>query len=382
MNIEELFALARDKSVKGRTSLVGSVSDLYFGDQTDVTDRERALMTDILRQLINDVESSVRTALAERLADRADAPKDLVTALANDEIRVALPVLMRSIILDDADLLEIIRHRTMQHRLAIAMREQVSETVSDGLVATGESSVITRLLENAGARISQNTIEFLVERSQEIDVYRAPLLSRQELTPELAGRMYRWVSTALRRHILENFDVDQEELDASLGETIEALVADVRERARPGGRPVELAELLAHANALTPRFLIELLRERQISLFEGLLAEMAGLPMSSTRRFLYQPGGEALAILCKAVKISKRDFASIFLLSRQGRPGDKTVDPNEVPRVLEVYDRVRPAAAENIVKRWRHDPDYLAMVHLYTLEQFDDLDSKPLSATG
>lgn len=382
MNIEELFALARDKSVSSRTSLVGSVSDLYFGDKSDVTERERELMIDILRQLINDVEASVRTALAERLADRPDAPKELVTALANDEIRVAQPVLMRSSILNDGDLLEIIRHRTMQHRLAIAMRESISESVSDGLIANGESSVVTRLLQNAGARISEETMEFLVERSREIDIYQQPLLSRQELTPELASRMYRWVSTALRRHILENFDVDQEELDASLGETIEALVADVRERARPGGRPVELAELLAHANALTPRFLIELLRERQIVLFEGLLAEMAGLPLATIRRFLYQPGGESLAIVSKAVNISKRDFASLFLLSRQARPGDKTVDPNEVPRVLDVYDRVRTAAAQSIVKRWRHDPDYLAMVHLYTLEQFDELDGKLLSATG
>ena len=48
---EGLLKLARDRSVEGRTRLVQSVGDLFFDTDTVLSDRERSLMTEILRQL-------------------------------------------------------------------------------------------------------------------------------------------------------------------------------------------------------------------------------------------------------------------------------------------------------------------------------------------
>src|SRR5512137_1831558 len=76
-----LFELARDKTVAGRQALTATVTDLFFARGAVLTDRERSLMTEILRQLINDVETTVRRSLAERLAQEKDAPRDLVLAL-------------------------------------------------------------------------------------------------------------------------------------------------------------------------------------------------------------------------------------------------------------------------------------------------------------
>ena len=96
VDIRELVKLARDKSAQARSNLATTISDLYFGEQRVLTDRDRALMTDILRQLIHDVEVSVRRAVSERLAEQPEAPRELVLALANDEIDVAYPILVRS----------------------------------------------------------------------------------------------------------------------------------------------------------------------------------------------------------------------------------------------------------------------------------------------
>src|SRR6185437_9846591 len=134
---QHLFELARDKTVAGRQALTATVTDLFFAQGAALTDRERTLMTEILRQLIEDVESSVRRALAEKLAHQKDAPRDLVLALANDEIVVAQSILMHSEVLRDEELIEIIHHRTLEHQLAVAMRKSVSETVSDALVDSG-----------------------------------------------------------------------------------------------------------------------------------------------------------------------------------------------------------------------------------------------------
>ncbi|MEE9139808.1 MAG: DUF2336 domain-containing protein [Alphaproteobacteria bacterium] len=357
--VDELLALARDKSAASRTRLVAMVSDLFFGKQDVLSERERALMSDILRQLIHDVEMTVRRALAERLSTQPNAPRELIIALANDEIEVAHPILTKSTVLHDPELIEIIAHRTLQHQLAIAMREEVSETVSDALVETESDDVITTLIQNPNARISHTTLEYLVEQSRLLDGYQRPLLGRSDLGADLAKKMYWWVSAALRQHILNNFDVDPTELDDSLETTVRDAVQEVTNYDAAKTKPFELANRLKEAEAITPRLLIQVLRQGEISLFEALFVQFTEIRLNLARRLLYEPGGEGLAVACKASDIGKPDFASIFLLSRKARPGDKVVDPAELSRVLAFFDRIKAEAADAVLRRWRRDEAYL-----------------------
>ena len=208
LRIAELMALAHDHSPAARARLVGAVGDFMFDESADATARERELATDIVRRLVKEAESTVRRALADRLAREARAPRDLVLALANDEIGVARPILLNCELLADSDLIEIIHQRTLQHQLAVAMRRQVSETVSAALVSTANAEVMRVLVENPNARIARRTYDILVDQSRSMEALQAPLIRRQDLDPELASRMYTWVSAALRREIVVTFDVD------------------------------------------------------------------------------------------------------------------------------------------------------------------------------
>jgi uncharacterized protein (DUF2336 family) len=141
-DLKLLVAMARDKSAAGRKALVDAVGDLFRNKGDVLSDLERALMSEILRQIIHEVEMSVRRRLSDRLAQMKDAPHDLILRLANDSIEVAHPILIDSDLLHDIDLVEIIQHRTLQHQLAIAMRRNLSESVTEALVETGNSDVI------------------------------------------------------------------------------------------------------------------------------------------------------------------------------------------------------------------------------------------------
>ncbi len=361
--MRELLDLARDNSVAGRTSLVGTVSDLYFTEAAEFTEREIALMTDILRRLIHDVEMSVRLALAERLADRPDAPRDLVVTLANDRIEVAKPILVRSPVLRDDELIEIIRHRSAEHQLAVAMRGSLMPAVSATLVEGGDERVIVTLLDNENAEISKATVDYLVEMSLRIDKFQRPLLGRRELSPDLAKKMYWSVSAALRQHILQNFAIEPEELDEAMAETITQVIEESRDGAEDGNKArSSLVDHLCETNALTPRFLIQVLREGEIPLFEDMFVKLTGLAKAMARRIIYSPGGEALAVICRAIGIEKADFASIFLLSRQGRPGDKTVDPGELAKVLAHFDGLDRETTQRALDEWRLEPEYLKAI--------------------
>jgi uncharacterized protein (DUF2336 family) len=358
-DLHTLLSLARDKSVEGRTALVKALGDLFYDSHTELSADERHLMGDILQRLISDVEAVVRKALAETLSGIPDAPPQIINALANDALEIAYPILLESSVLQDMELVEIIRHRTHEHQLAIAMRETVSETVSDALVDTDNNDVIRTLVENRGAQISGETLEKIVDRSETQLDLQDPLLRRTELSPLLAKRMYWWVSAALRKSIVERFDIDSVELDKSIERAVKDLMGEPIAKAQNADNVDHMIQSLINAGKVTPPLMIQTLRQGEIALFEEMLSGLSNLNAKLVRRFVFEPGGEALAILCRALEIMKPDFASIFLLSRSARPGDKVVDPSELARVLDLYDRMKMETAKKVVEHWRLDPDYL-----------------------
>ena len=358
-DMDTLLAMARDKSVAGREALATAVTDIFGVKTGALTERELALMHDILTKLIRDVEKSVRRILAARLADLPDAPKDIVIALANDEIDIARPVLRRSSILQDVELIEIIRHRTLEHQLAITLRKEISENVTNALVEAGNTDVIQSLLENQNAVISEKTMEYLVEQSERVDSFQNPLVRRKDLSPALAKRLCLWVSDALQAHLVETYGIEKTALDEALRQTVEDVVQNEHAAADHRSARTELAEHLIELKAVEPDVLTRLLREGEVSLFEALLNKLTGLPTKLIWRFLTEPDGERLGVVCKAIRIRGSDFASIYMLSRKVQPGKHIMQPSELSRLLTFYDQLNIEAATNMVYGWQADPDRL-----------------------
>jgi uncharacterized protein (DUF2336 family) len=289
---------------------------------------------------------SVRRKLAERLARDPKAPIELIAILMRDDIEVARAILVENAALRDADLVEVIEQKTMQHRLAIATRRSVSETVSAALVAAGEDEVARTLLENPGAKIARNSYVKLVERSRDAAVLQEPLIRRHDLEPELAGRMYAWVSVALRRYIVQHFEIERGLVDEAIRHTLDDVASEHAESAARGSPQERIVETLIERRGEDPQALLNLLRAGEIGLFEALFARLTHLKPQIARRTIYEQGGRALAIACKASDIDKSIFAAILLLARQARPGDKSVDPTELPTALAFYDSLPRAQAE------------------------------------
>lgn len=364
-DVHDLLGIARDRSQEGRRRLVTIVGDLFFARGVELTDQERALITDILRKLIREVAAPVRRILSEKLASADYAPREIVVQLANDEFQVAEAILLKSTALHDADLIEIVYHRTLEHQLAVALRRGLGEAVADALVDTGHEDVIRTLLQNQDARVSQATMAYLVDQSRTVDSFQEPILRRHDLGPELAKQMYLFVSAALRHHIVENFPIDASELDAMVeASAFQAIDELERERGKAPGPPQALAHRLQEAGQLTPHYLIQSLRQGEVALFEAMFAEMTGLRPTLVRRLLFEPDAESLAVACRAAEIDRPTFASIFLLTRRAHPKATAVRPQDLSRVLNWFDRVDPGAARAVVARWRCDPRLLNAMRL------------------
>ena len=376
LNAEQLIRLAREKSDQARALLFEAMGDVFLERNTVLSLQERALITDILEKLIREVSRDIRRKLAVRLAEAPGTPRELAVLLANDEIDIASPILMKSRVLEDVDLLEIVRTRSTQHLLAIAMRRDLSTAVADALVDSGEKDVVRALLENQDARISRATLGYLVEQSRTVDEFQEPLVRRRDLPPDLARRLCLWVSAAIRQAIVERFDIDPDTLD----DTLEPIAQEeAQKREAPGEAEAPdaaraLAQSLGESRRLTPRLLMQTLRRGEVPLFEAMLAEMSGLRPALVRKLCYEAGGQGLAVVARGVGLSREEFASVYLLTRKARPslpvsslpvsglpgsGGGSTDPAELGRALDFFDRISLGSAATVIGRWRRDPDYL-----------------------
>ena len=358
-----LLKMAQDRSVQGRKALVNSISDLFSDRASALSEREHALMNDILAKLLREFEMSVRQELAERLSARENAPHELIVALANDEIEVARPILLESMVLQTAELVEIIKNRTREHQLAIAMRRSVNEIISDALVETGDNDVITALLQNDHAEITEATLIYLVDEARRVDSYQEPLVRRHDLPAALARKMCLWVSAALRSHILDRFEIDPGALDDDL-EVVSTAAAEAAGKASQDVQaPAEtLAKHLAVRDKINPDILIQTLRRGEIGLFEALFGQTSGLTSPRLQRVLYESSGKDLAVACRALGIGRSHFSVLFLLTRKGSGGREVADPRDVARVMTYFDRMDPEGAATVLKQWQRHADYLEAI--------------------
>jgi len=363
--IDYLYELSRQRDSEGREDLYLCVADLFSRHHSRLSERERQLMKDILGSLTREVEMAVRRQLAESLAGDPGAPPDLLAVLLDDRIEVARPILMRSQVLRNADLVEIIRHRTQAYQLAVAARRHLDPEVCDVLVETGDTDVIVCLLGNSGARLSEETMAQLAEAARAIPAFQQPLLERHDLPPHLAKRMCAWVSAALRQFVATRYEVDVDDLDDALSAAVARLAEERRTRERETPNAF-LVTALAEAGGLDEALVLRALHLGQVGIFEEALAAMFGLDLRLTRQMLYDPGWENLAIACKALEFSAGSFCTIQeATAATRRVMDEYADmATDTPRRF--FDSLNSQDSMGVLRRWRRDSDFTDAVAAFS----------------
>ncbi len=103
----------------------------------------------------------------------------------NDDITIAGPVLEKSTVLTDENLIDVAKVKSQDHLSAIAARAQVNEPVTDVLVERGNADVAQRVLANQGARLSEMGFVRLVDGARRDKTLAEAVAKRPDLPPEL-----------------------------------------------------------------------------------------------------------------------------------------------------------------------------------------------------
>ena len=356
--IEGLIDLAREKSALSRRRLFENMTDLFLSEDGRLSEHERALMTDILSKLIQTMELELRKELSEFLIQTEANLPEVARLLSNDEIDVARPLLEKSKLLQDSDLIEIVRMRTDEHRLSIALRENLSTEVSDVLVQYGDGDVIEALLRNTDARLSDRAMAYLVSESRRSDRFQEPLLNRADLPPELACRMYWWVAAALRRRILLEFEVNPADLDHAMRKSAQAVITGAEETSGVYSNAQRLVRRLRETDDLTAEFLLAALRQNRVAVFVAGLGELSGSDVRTAWRIFTDPGGEGLAVMARAAGLSREQFTAIYLLVAQLRGGSGPQSPSVLAHISELFDSLSEKKSKMVLQYWQCDDAY------------------------
>lgn len=342
----ELTALARSRTADDRERLMLGIADLCSIDHATETPEVRALLNDVFLMLVVEAEHDIRRRLAERIADAAWAPAALVNVLALDDIEIARPLIARSPVLRDADLLRLLVEATLEHRVEIARRADLGEAVCDAIVERAEPVVLSALARNDGARVSAETMEKLVLASRSLADLRSPLARHPRLTQELAGMLYGWVGQTLREVIGGRFRVDEAEFGA-------AVAAAARQACESGVPTVAFAifprcderdamdqRLIAKLHAsgqLRLGYLVRALKDGKLHLFEAGLATLLGAPITTVRLAIRSNKPELLALATAAIGVDRSVFPTLLTEVRRLTSGWPRTGKDSALKVADVF---------------------------------------------
>ena len=149
-----------------RAEAARRIAELYLGGAANFRPDHVELFDGVLTDLVPHTEPAARADLAERLSLLANAPRRLVGHLAREEeILIAGPLLRRSLVIDEAALIEIARHRGQSHLLAMSERPVLTPGLTDVIVRRGDREVVRCAAGNAGAEFSQAGYSALIKRA-------------------------------------------------------------------------------------------------------------------------------------------------------------------------------------------------------------------------
>jgi uncharacterized protein (DUF2336 family) len=164
-----------------RAELARHVATLFALTSDRCSDEQVDIYDSVLIRLVDMVETEVRRFVAEQMAGLRRGPEETIRRLADDQIEVSEPILMRSTVLRDADLVRIADASGNSHRLAIAHRDVLSEEVTEVLVRRGDLRVKRKIASNEGAVLSEAAMLALIGDSASDATLQSSLSERGDL---------------------------------------------------------------------------------------------------------------------------------------------------------------------------------------------------------
>ena len=343
---------------RARIALFKRLADVVCLPSSRVNAFERSMTADLLVDTLRDAPPEDRMRVARRLASLGEIPASLVRLLLRDRVEVAQALLENCASLSDSDLLDCARNGTTEHRRLIAARRGLGEVVAEAVVEPMEPPAVEALLRNELAKLSNGAVETIVAATRGSPRFVPLLLRRAELRPHHAYVMFWWSDAEARKAILQRFAVSREVLQEAVSDVFSMAAQESwsdpisrkalqfierRQRNRQALARSRFASLEDAIAAAAPGMTREVAEE--ISYLSGLK------PMTGAKIFT-DPGGEPLAILCKATGLPREAVRLLWQGLRRPEIDAAGALTPALERVLIAYDTIAVDRAQTVLRYW------------------------------
>lgn len=246
-------------------------------EEAPLSPEERAHAEGILAIMAEDAAVLVRRALAVALKNSPKLPHEIATKLARDVETIALPIILNSPLLTDADLVEIVRTSPPSKQVAVASRATISNVVTMAIAEHAVPEAVQRAIANDNAIFDANALETVLDRFAGVSPITTAMVHRNELPLTITEKLVSLVAGEAFDHLVNNHELPpQIAIDLAMGAR-ERITIDIVEQA---GRQKDIARFVQQLNLngrLSPSLLMRGLCLGHIEFVEHAMAELAGM---------------------------------------------------------------------------------------------------------
>ncbi len=287
MIVRQFLHWLRTAPAGERADATAALARAYLYSEMSADDRAAA--EGAMTMLLDDPSPLVRQALAETLAGSRNAPPSVVYALVSDQPDIAAPILERSPLLLDADLVDAVATGGSAVQVAIARRSGVPTSIAAAIAEVGSAEACLELLENPEACIVIASVDRMVERFGHLGAIREALLARDDLPAATRQALVAKLSTTLA-----NFVVARDWLGSDRAQRVAKEACEKATVMLAAETPdIEVRPLIRHlreTGQLTAGLVLRALLSGNIALFEEALADLSGLPLSRVVGLVHDRG--------------------------------------------------------------------------------------------
>ncbi len=312
-----------------------------------MTSREAELVADVLSELIEQAAHDVRQAVSERLSLLHNVPTRLVMQLANDDIEIATPVLKNSPSLGEYDLMYIIKAKPAEYWRKIAMRDRLADPIIDELANAGDFETALALAENKKIKLTGNALLVLADLAQTSEALAAPLVRRDDVPQDIAGRLFEFVGQELKDFIAKEYE---EDVSGVVHNVVAELKSANDQSKQPAKFMIHAARNFKREGKLSVGLMIETLRRGQVKSFIAQFSVFSDFSPITAEKVLSQKSGQALAIISKACGVDKSDFMAIYMLCFRLWHDGYVAEPEDVQKAMRYFENMSYDTARGFVK--------------------------------
>jgi uncharacterized protein (DUF2336 family) len=345
--LDELQSTLAHGTVARRVETLRRVTDLFIDGVVDYSDQQIGLFDDVFQCLMDHIETSAKSLLANRLAPIDTAPPLTIRALAFDDvIEVAGPVLSQSARLDDKTLIENARSKSQAHLMAISTRKVLSGAVTDVLVQRGNDEVVQSTVNNPGAEFTERGFSRLINRAEGDDDLATCVGLRPSIPRHLYLKLLAKASDTVRQRLEAANPRQAGEVPIAVRE------ATRRARSAPSAmtRSTEIAHALIkslHADGRLDEFQVASFAEAgKFDEANASIAALASVPVAIAENMMIETRAEGVMILAKVAGLSWLTVKLIINMRDDLAGGD----PTDLAACKDTYERLRPSTAQQVLR--------------------------------